>query len=387
MKIALFCHSLRSDWDNGNAHFQRGVVSELARRGHAVRVCEPNDAASALQLASELGTAALDGFRPFYPEVDLHVYDPGALDLDAALDGADLVLVHGWTPRQVAIRLAEYRASHRRYRLLFHDADRCQVSTTATATVAAGDLAHYDGVLACGEALRERYRRLGWGSRAWTWHEAADTSLFYPRARAAESEGDLVWLGNSGGDERASELVQYLAAPSRELGLRTRVYGVGFSHAVTQQLAGAGVDCRGRVPNYQVPEICSGFQATVHISRPRVTGRRVGAPSVHLFEALACGIPLVSAPWHDEEGLFSVGRDFLMARDPTDMTRLLATLLQDRELARALAQNGLRTLRARHTCAHRVDELLAICRVLGVRGAAASRRSQAGHVYGWGRSL
>jgi spore maturation protein CgeB len=89
-----------------------------------------------------------------------------------------------------------------------------------------------------------------------------------------------------------------------------------------------------------------------------------GVPTIRVFEALACGIPLVSAPWRDSEGLFTPGEDFLVARDGSEMQRHLRTLLREPAAAAALAERGRRTVLARHTCAHRVDELMAICREL-----------------------
>ena len=79
-----------------------------------------------------------------------------------------------------------------------------------------------------------------------------------------------------------------------------------------------------------------------------------------MFEALACGLPLVSAPWRDCEGLFRVGADFLMAGNGEVMTRHLTSLACDPDQRAELARNGLETILARHTCTHRVDELLAI---------------------------
>ena len=78
------------------------------------------------------------------------------------------------------------------------------------------------------------------------------------------------------------------------------------------------------------------------------------------FEALACGIPLVSAPWDDSEKLFRPGADFLVARNGSEMQRHLRAVLHDRGMALCLAAHGRRTILERHTCAHRVDELLAI---------------------------
>ncbi|HZX64373.1 MAG TPA: glycosyltransferase, partial [Myxococcales bacterium] len=91
-----------------------------------------------------------------------------------------------------------------------------------------------------------------------------------------------------------------------------------------------------------------------------------GIPTIRPFEALACGIPLVSAPWHDVERLFEAGKDYLVARDGNEMKQHLSALLRDSELRSRLAQHGLQTIRARHTCAHRVDELLEICASLGI---------------------
>jgi spore maturation protein CgeB len=79
-----------------------------------------------------------------------------------------------------------------------------------------------------------------------------------------------------------------------------------------------------------------------------------------VFEALACGIPLVSAPWDDCEHLFRVGEDFLMVRSGAEMARALNDLKNDSGLRASLVRSGLETIRARHTCAHRVDELLAV---------------------------
>jgi spore maturation protein CgeB len=84
-----------------------------------------------------------------------------------------------------------------------------------------------------------------------------------------------------------------------------------------------------------------------------------------MFEALACGIPLVSAPWDDCEGLFTTDADYLLAADGEQMRRHLAALRGDPELRSSLADFGRATILGRHTCAHRVDELLTICRILG----------------------
>src|SRR5438309_24017 len=124
MKIVLFCHSLESDWNHGNAHFLRGVCRALQDRGHHLAVYEPRDGWSRGHLVAEHGEAELQGFRRAYPDLTSRLYDLETLDLDGALEGAGLVLVHEWNPPELVRRLGEHRARHqgyhRGYRLLFH---------------------------------------------------------------------------------------------------------------------------------------------------------------------------------------------------------------------------------------------------------------------------
>src|SRR5688500_12904833 len=121
MRIVMFYHSLLSDWNHGNAHFLRGIVSELLRRGHAVDVYEPQDAWSVQNLMAEHGTSPIDEFRRAYPGLDSTRYDAASLDLDVALDGADVVLVHEWSDHDLVRRIGQHRAARGDYLLLFHD--------------------------------------------------------------------------------------------------------------------------------------------------------------------------------------------------------------------------------------------------------------------------
>src|SRR5690606_5797784 len=126
---------------------------------------------------------------------------------DEALDGASLVIVHEWNDRNLVRRIGSHLASTRRYALLFHDTHHRSVSQPDD--MAAYDLSGYDGVLAFGELVRQRYLDCGWSARAWTWHEAADVRVFQPCPDAAR-DGDLVWIGNWGDEERTAELETFL---------------------------------------------------------------------------------------------------------------------------------------------------------------------------------
>jgi spore maturation protein CgeB len=353
----MFYHSLLSDWNHGNAHFLRGVATELQSLGHEVRVYEPRTSWSLENLVREGGEALVDGFRAAYPHLRPTRYDLHTLNLDRALAGADLVLVHEWNDHALVRRIGQHRARSHGYRLLFHDTHHRSV--TEPRSMAAYDLRHYDGVLAFGDVIRDLYLSRGWAKRAWTWHEAADSRVFRP-IYGAQQEGDLVWIGNWGDDERTEELKEFLLEPVKTLGLRARVYGVRYPKRAREALNDAGIEYAGWLPNYEVPEVFARFKATVHVPRRPYVERLHGIPTIRPFEALACGIPLVSAPWSDTEGLFTPGKDFLMARDGGEMTRHLWDLLHSAELRRDLALHGRRTILGRHTCRHRVDRLLAI---------------------------
>ena len=356
MKIILFTHSLRSDWNHGNAHFLRGVATQLQQRGHDVALYEPRENWSADNLVADAGTQALEAYRAFYPDLDLRLYDAQTLDLKAELEGADLVIVHEWNERDLVAQIGELRANGAEFQLLFHDTHHRAAS--APHEMAAFDLSGYDGVLAFGDVVRDLYLKNGWTQRAWTWHEAADTRVFRPMS--AEKTGDLVWIGNWGDDERTKELSEFLIDPAHELELKTRIHGVRYPDSAQRALSAASIEYGGYLPNFRAPETFARFRVTVHVPRRPYVAALPGIPTIRPFEALACGIPLVSAPWNDAENLFRVGKDFLVAQNGDEMKAQLRAVLSDDDLRQNLIVSGLETIRARHTCGHRADELLEI---------------------------
>lgn len=371
MRIAMFYHSLISCWNHGNAHFLRGVATELVARGHELRVFEPRDGWSARNMLAEpSGRDALAGFRAAYPTLSSEPYDEDALDLDRALDGVELVLVHEWTSPWLVARIGAHRARCRSYRLLFHDTHHR--SATAPVEMAAYDLRDYDGVLAFGAVVRQLYLDRGWTGAAWTWHEAADVRRFRPLT-PEEPRGELVWIGNWGDDERGAELHEFLLRPIAALGLSARVYGVRYPDHAQAAVRGAGASYGGWLPNHEVPEVFARHRVTVHVPRRPYVRALPGIPTIRPFEALACGIPLVTSPWRDSERLFEPGRDYLVARDGDEMRAHLRAVLHDADLACALARNGRSRILSRHTCAHRVDELLVIARELGADARPPAR--------------
>jgi spore maturation protein CgeB len=360
MNIVYFCHSLRSCWNHGNAHFLRGVLRELTKRGHRVRSLEPNEPWSLCNLLADHGAAGLHPFHSIYPELRADTYTSleGAL---SAVDDAQLVIVHEWNDPELVARIGAARKAGGRFTLLFHDTHHRAVSDPTA--IRAFDLSGYDGILAFGEALAAVYRRWGWGRRVFVWHEAADTSLFQPPQPEGARDG-LVWIGNWGDGERTHEIETFLLSPAREAGLSLDVYGVRYPAEGHEMLARYGVRYQGWIANAVAPSVFRRHMATVHVPRRFYAQRLPGIPTIRVFEALACGIPLVSAPWDDSEGLFRVGQDFLMVENHDSACAALRDLKADPELRAALAESGWHTIRTRHTCSHRVDQLMGILRVL-----------------------
>ena len=363
MRVVYFTHSLASCWNHGNAHFLRGVLRELLARGHHVTAYEPEGAWSLANLLAEHGEAGLLPYHEAYPELTSHPFGPD-LDLAEACNGADLVIVHEWNEPALVAGVGRVRAAGGRFTLLIHDTHHRAVSDPDAMRAYALDA--YDGILAFGETLAETYRGWGWGDRVFVWHEAADTRLFQPPAHETRREG-LVWIGNWGDGERTREIESFLLAPARTAELPLTIHGVRYPPDALALVNEYGVSYRGWLANAAAPAVFANHLATIHVPRRFYAQQLPGIPTIRVFEALACGIPLLSAPWSDSEGLFTPGEDFLVAKDGPTMTARLKDVRNDADLRRALAAHGLRTIQNRHTCAHRVDELLGIMTQLGDR--------------------
>src|SRR3978361_464139 len=127
MRFVLYTHSLRSDWNHGNAHFLRGVLRELQARGHATLALEPGGGWSRDNLLREQGMRALDRFADDFPELESRIYGPD-FDHEAALANANVVIVHEWTDPALVARIGRLRRGGARFTLLFHDTHHRGVS-------------------------------------------------------------------------------------------------------------------------------------------------------------------------------------------------------------------------------------------------------------------
>jgi spore maturation protein CgeB len=349
---------LISDWNNGNAHFLRGVITELILMGHNVTCYEPEDAWSMKMLKSFYGESPVDNFHDYFPELVSCQYTLGKTNLYEILEEADVVIVHEWNSPELIKQIGSHRKEYGSYKLFFHDTHHRSI--TDQKSIAAFDLKYYDGVLAFGSIVRDIYIEKGWTNNVWIWHEAADVRIFKP-CENVEKEGDVVWVGNWGDEERSEELQEFLINPVVLEKVKTKIYGVRYPEHILKALLISGIDYGGWLPNYKVPEVMSKFKVTIHVPRRPYVYDLPGIPTIRIFEALACGIPLVCSPWFDTEQLFISGKDYLIVQNGNEMRKCIRDIINDDAFARSLSVHGFKTIREKHTCKHRARELLVIC--------------------------
>src|SRR6185436_865340 len=154
MRFAFFIHSAVSDWNHGNAHFLRGLMSALVRGGHTVACWEPRRAWSLENLLADHGVVPVVEFARAYPELDVRSYDSASHGLEdelrAACVGADVVMVHEWNEPRVANLLASVARAAGAL-AVFHDTHHRPWSDPGS--IARFDLQAFDGVLAFGDVL------------------------------------------------------------------------------------------------------------------------------------------------------------------------------------------------------------------------------------------
>lgn len=364
LRLRFFAHSWRSDWNHGNAHFLRGLVDELARLGHEVRCYEAENAWSYLNLLhEESASESIQQFNAAFPNLDLRTYSEDSFQqfAETELRDSDVVVIHEWTSPEIANTILSLK-DRLGFRVLLHDTHHR--AYTNPQQIARFHLQDFDGVLAFGEALRRIYMQAFNVQRAWTFHEAADTARFVPTFNSASAE--INWIGNWGDEERTRELNEFLMEPLSNLQTKqAAVYGVRYSHQAKAQLHSAGIEYRGYVPNLSAPNVYSQCALTLHIPRRFYSNGLGGIPTIRLFEAFACGVPVVCSPWEDHEHLFKPNEDFICVPNGRAMKSEITHLLRDDAAREQLSRSAIETIQQRHTCRHRAIQFQEICEEIG----------------------
>jgi spore maturation protein CgeB len=311
----------------------------------------------------EKAVTAIDDFRRLFPDLSVQFYNNDHTFSQFAaehLKESDVVIIHEWNEPQAVNSILELKKKYG-FKALLHDTHHR--AYTSPRDILRFRLDLFDGVLAFGEAIRKIYSD-GFGiPHVWTFHEAADAEHFKPLS--LEKAIDIVWVGNWGDEERTKELREFLMGPAATMPERKVIaHGVRYPNEALEALQKSGIEYRGYLPNLSAPSVYAQSKLALHVPRRQYTNGLSGIPTIRVFETLACGVPLLCSPWDDIEGLFRPGQDFICAPDGKALKAELERLLNDDRERAQIAACGMETIRARHTCDHRAEQLLGICEEL-----------------------
>ena len=366
MKIVVFGLSISSSWGNGHATLWRGLCRALALASHRVVFFERD--------------------TPYYRETrDLHELKSGKLVLysgwdevrsraKAELDAADAVIVTSYCPDGIAATALCMSAS--RPVRVFYDLD----TPVTLAAVESGQrppyigergLVDFDLVLSFtgGPALTLLEERLG-ARHVAALYGHVDPLLHRPMHRDPRFRGDLSYLGTFSADRQAG-VEELLLAPAALLPAQRFVLG-GSQYPDAVRFP-PNVMHHPHVPPSEHAALFCSSRMTLNITRETMS--RMGhCPSGRLFEAAACGVPLLSDWFEGLDQFFEPGHEITVVQSRDDVLR--AMVAGEAELL-ARARRARQRVLARHTAELRAAELEGL---LTAAARRINRRSKSGVV-------
>lgn len=360
MKIAVFCQSILSDYNFSSAHFLRGIVHKFSQKGHQVKVFEKINNPSVLAIQREFGKTALNEFRRTFPGIEVFRYESDDLNLEKYLQECDLALVHSSTdPREISLVIEIKEKTG--LKTIFYDTGFSIINNSDS--IKALPIAKFDLALVSGKAIEKGYKKHSINPNIRLWHLAADTLQFQPRK--GEWEAELLYVGNWNEGEKWEMIQEYLIKTAKDLRIRGKIYGVKYPKAVKMKLNEAGIECRGWVPSFRLPEIFPRFTTKIHLPAVYQDSNQDGLTTMGLFESFACCIPTISAPWNDTDKLFTPGREFLVAKDTYEMKHFILEMMNS-TLREVITSHALKAILQKHNCHKRVEEFEAGLRESGL---------------------
>jgi spore maturation protein CgeB len=344
LRVVILGLSITSSWGNGHATTYRSLMRALGRRGHDV-------------LFLERDTPWYRANRDLVdlPAGSVHLYHSVAELRDRwckSLADADLVIVGSYVPDGIGvITLVKSTACGL---VGFYDID----TPVTLASLAAGVCPYLTAELVPvfdlylsftgGGALQLLERRYG-ARAARVLHCSVDPERHRPIA--AEPVWDLGYLGTYGAD-RQPALEELMCAPARRgPGGRFVIAGPLYPPELSWP---ANLERIEHVGPDRHKWFYSRQRFTLNITRADMV--RMGySPSVRLFEAAACGTPIITDWWPGLETIFAPEKHILVARSAADVVSYLQELSDDER--RQLATRAREHVLARHTAAHRAVAL------------------------------
>lgn len=359
MKIVVFGLTVSSSWGNGHATLWRGLIRALAHEGHHVAFYERD----VPWYAEHRDLADL-------PEADLRIYSDwqDVLAERAAIRDADALFVTSYCPdAAAATRLVQEEC---RGLSIFYDLD----TPVTLARLDAGEAVDYlpaeglggfDLVLSYtgGRALDALRDRLG-ARRVAPLYGHVDPDTHRPTTPDPAFAGDLSYLGTYA-DDRQRALEQLFVEPARVRADRRFVLG-GSGYSSSFPWRPNMFFVRHVAPPDHPAFFCSS-RLTLNVTRGDMAAMGY-CPSGRLFEAAACGTPILSDTWEGLDQFFTPGEEILLARTAKDA--LAALDRSDGELRRIARAARERTL-AEHSSQQRARDLIALIEEASARPSAS----------------
>jgi spore maturation protein CgeB len=346
MKIVIFGLTISSSWGNGHATLWRGLCRALAHRGHTLMFFERDVPYYA---AHRDLTGWRDGELCLYGD-----WEETRSFVQQNVDDADVAIVTSYCPDGVAVTEL-VRASNARAKV-FYDLDtpvtlECLQAGQALNYIGPGGLAGFDLVLSYtgGRALEELQAKLG-ARRVATLYGSVDPDVHRRASPEERFRSDLSCLGTYA-EDRQTTLEALLIEPARQLPSR-RFLIAGAQYPTAFPWA-PNIFFVQHLEPAQHPAFFSSSRLTLNVTR-RAMKEMGYCPSGRLFEAAACGAPLLSDYWEGLDLFFEPGAEIIVARDSTEATAAI-------DLPYAALQDIARRARERvldeHTATHRARKL------------------------------
>jgi spore maturation protein CgeB len=346
MKIVVFGLTISSSWGNGHATLWRGLCRALARRGHRIVFFEKNAPYYALNR---------DLFE--IPGGDLVLYETWesiALRAKAAVADADVAMVTSYCPDGIAATELVLDASGPTR--IFYDLDtpitlsRLQAKETTTYIGPRG-LIEFDWVLSYtgGGALEKLRTELG-ARRVAPLYGHVDPDIHRPVTAVDRYTSDLSYLGTYAADRQ--ETLQCLFIRPAALRPHER-FLIGGAQYPQDFPWSPNIYFVQHLPPAEHPAFFSSSRLTLNVTR-QAMAEMGWCPSGRLFEASACGVPILSDTWDGLDSFFEPGKEILLAASTEEAVDALD--LSDAELTRIAGASRERTLE-QHTSDRRAEEL------------------------------
>jgi spore maturation protein CgeB len=360
LRIVVIGLSITSSWGNGHATTYRGLLRELSRSGHDV-----------LFLERDVPWYAGNRDMPSPPFCRLGLYDSlQQLKQRHAREvrDADVVIVGSYVPEGVAV--AQWVTATARGMTAFYDID----TPITLAKLEAGDYEYLAPDLISrfqlylsftgGPVLEKIERRYG-SPRALPLYCSFDPELYYPQPSDGPPAWDLGYMGTYSQD-RQNTLDRLLTESARRwAGGRFVVAGPQYPASAAWP---ANVQRIEHLPPSRHRAFYCGQRYTLNVTRAAMIATGY-APSVRLFEAAACGTPIISDAWEGLETVFRIDSEILVASSARDVLEWMVDLPEQQR--RDLGERArVRVLRD-HTAAQRARQLESYVRaVLTIEPAA-----------------